>query len=243
MILPRPTKKQIKEAYEDDYLSKRLQPHVGVDNRLRYAKSYRPTVYEEYALTLADLNINPKKVKSVLDFGCADGIFLEFCKKYCSPKTVLYGTDLSENMLAQAQENGWNVFPLSGLATLTRKFDLITLWDVIEHVENPALVITSLRKLLNPQGRIMLQTPRFGILAEYFGKTWPHLLPVQHLSVASKEGMEACARRLGLIIETHKSFGANAPISMVNQPYKRAYDQLAKKLDFGEVQIVSLMVQ
>lgn len=239
MILPRPSKKEIIEIYENDYLNKRLQPHPGVDCRIRYSKEYRPTVFTEYAMSLKDIDIK-KNVKSILDFGCADGVFLEFCKDYFSKSTKLYGTDLSEKMLAQARENGWNVFPLAETPNVKMKFDLITLWDVIEHLEEPAQVIGMLKKLLTPNGRIFLETPRFGALGELYGENWPHLLPVQHLSVASKEGMEKFAKRLGLTVDKYCSFGANAPGTLVPQPYKRIFDQLAKKLSFGDVQILSL---
>ncbi len=240
MILPRPSKKLIAQVYENDYRDKKLQPHAGVDNRIRYSKEYRPTVFAEYALSLADLGIQKVGVTSVLDFGCADGVFLEFCKEYFNADTKLYGTDLSEGMLEQARKNGWNVISLSEIGKLKRTFDLITLWDVIEHVEDPGTVISQLKKLLSPKGRIVIQTPRFGLLGEFAGEHWPHLLPVQHLSVASKEGMQKCIRRAGFAIEAHSSFGANAPSTAVAQPYKRVFDQLAKKLDFGDVQILSM---
>lgn len=240
MILPRPSEKLIRKVYENDYLNKRLQPHTGVDSRIRYSKEYRPTVFAEYELSLADLGIKKAAVKSILDFGCADGVFLEFCKMHFASTTKLYGTDISEHLLGQAKDNGWNVVPLRDLEKLGRTFDLITLWDVIEHLDDPGAVIARLKKLLSARGRILLQTPRVGTLSEEFEEHWSHLLPVQHLSLASKEGMLAFARRKGFIIEKHMSFGGNAPSSAVPQPYKGAYDRLAKKLDFGDVQLVSL---
>lgn len=240
MILPRPSKKLLQKVYEDDYLNKRLQPHTGVDSRIRYSKTYRPTVYAEYILTLSDLGVTAKKVHSVLDFGCADGVFLEFAKTYFAPTTKLVGADISVNMLAQAKQNGWDVFLVSELASRNQKFDLITLWDVIEHLTDPGTVFAQLKNCLNPGGVIVIQTPRVGELSELFGEHWPHLLPVQHVSLATKKGMEKFATRMGLSIQSHKSFGANAPAVAVPQPYKQAYDTLAKQLDFGDVQILSL---
>lgn len=240
MILPRPSKKLITQIYDDEYLNKRLQSHVGVDSRIRYSREYRPTVYAEYAQSLTDLGVKKSEVKSILDFGCAEGIFLEFCKNYFSSRTTLYGTDLSEDMLGRACASGLSVISLNQLDSLTMKFDLITLWDVIEHVEDPGAVISGLKRLLNPRGRIVIQTPRFGMLGELLGENWCHLLPVQHLSIASKEGMQKFVRRMGLEIHAYGSFSADAPSTVVAEPYKRVFDQLAKKLDFGCVQILSL---
>ncbi|HEY4515503.1 MAG TPA: class I SAM-dependent methyltransferase [Candidatus Paceibacterota bacterium] len=240
MILPRPSAKLITKVYEDNYRKKRLQPHAQVDNRIRYSKEYRPTVFGEYEKSLEDLKINKSKIKSVLDFGCADGIFLEFCRDYFDKKTDLVGTDLSNEMLADARTNGFNVVALNDLKNLNKQYDLITLWDVIEHVEEPEEIITQLAKLLSKNGKIVIQTPRFGVLAELLGENWSHLLPVQHLSLASKEGMGKLAKRLRLTINKHTSFSANAPGSAVAQPYKSVFDQLAKRLDFGGVQLLSM---
>lgn len=240
MILPRPSKKMIAKVYENKYREKRLQPHIGVDNRIRYSREYRPTVFSEYEKSLDDLGIKKKGTASVLDFGCADGVFLEFCQGYFGANTKLYGTDLSEEILSDARKNGWNVVSLNRLGLLNMKFDLITLWDVIEHVEDPGAVISGLKKLLNPKGRIVIETPRFGILGELFKEQWAHLLPVQHLNLASKEGMRKFVKRMGLSIDKHRSFSAHAPSSVVGQPYKTVFDQVAKKLDFGDVQILSL---
>ncbi len=239
MILPLPSKKAISDVYENDYMNKRLQPHEGVDCRIRYSKEYRPVVFSEYAMSLEDCRIKKNEIKSILDFGCADGLFLDFCKKYFNSKTKLWGTDLSEDLLSQARKNGWDVFPLGDTENIKMKFDLITLWDVIEHVEDPLEVMKMLKKLLTPKGRIFLETPRFGLLGELYGDNWPHLLPVQHLGIATKEGMEKLAKRAGLVIDAHVSFGSNSPAHLVPQPYKKIYDTLAKKLDFGDVQLAS----
>ncbi len=241
MILPLPSKKEITKVYENDYLTQRHQPHPGVDCRIRYAKEYRPTVFAEYALSLEDVHVKKKETKSILDFGCADGVFLEFCKDYFNPGTKLYGTDLSKDLLAQARKNGWNVFPLEETSKVTMKFDLITLWDVIEHVKDPPAVLAMLKKMLAPKGRIFLETPRAGLLGELYGDKWPHLLPVQHIGLASKEGVEKLAERMGLAIDSYRTFGANAPSSHVPQPYKGVFDKLAKKLEFGDVQILTLV--
>lgn len=240
MVLPRPSDAVIQRVYENDYLSKRLQPHIGVDCRKRYAASYRPTVFREYELSLADLRVNPKTIRSVLDVGCADGVFLEYARMSFPKATRLVGTDISENLLTAAKKRGWTVFPSSALSSHSETYDLITLWDVIEHTKKPAELLRTLRPLLSARGMLVIQTPRVGHIAVAFAETWPHLLPVQHLSLASKEGMKALAEHSGFSVDAHTSFGANAPSELIPSQYKRAYDALAKQLDFGEVQLLRL---
>jgi len=238
MMSPRPSQREIKKFYESGYRNK-IQAH-GIDYRLRYSKKYQPTVFNGYLLSLIDVGISKAHLDSVLDFGCADGSFLEFAKKYFGQKTVLYGTDVSDEMMDVARKRGLNVSPLHALESLGRKFDIIILWDVIEHIENPKKVIALLKKMLTPKGRIVIQTPRVGELAYALSENWEHLLPLQHINLASKNGMEQFAKRMRLEIILHKSFGANAPASAVKKPFKNVFDQLAKKLDFGSEQVLSL---
>lgn len=80
MILPRPSKRQIAKVYEDGYRNKRLQPHAGVDNRLRYAKTYRPTVFAEYELSLIDLGIKKRAYSRYLTSVVPTAFFLSFVK-------------------------------------------------------------------------------------------------------------------------------------------------------------------
>jgi len=241
MMMPRPSKKAMQEYYESGYTNK-LQPH-GIDYRIRYSKVYRPTVFDGYSRSLMDVGIDKKRVKSVLDFGCADGVFLEFCKKYFNAGTTLWGTDISEEMLEITRKNGWNVIFLKDLSSVKKKFDLITLWDVIEHIEEPNKIMSVLKRMLTPKGRIVIQTPRVGLLADALGEQWEHLLPVQHINLASKAGMQKFVRRMRLVIDGHKSFGANAPLTAVANPHKKVFDELAKKLDFGSEQVLSLKVK
>jgi 2-polyprenyl-3-methyl-5-hydroxy-6-metoxy-1,4-benzoquinol methylase len=240
MIIPRPPMSSINKIYSDSYQNKRLQPHPGVDNRVRYHKDYRAVVYEEYKRSLSDLGLLEQKPKSILDFGCGDGIFLEFCKKYYGEDLNVYGTDISDEMLADARRNGFNTFTVDAVLDSDMKFDLITMWDVIEHLLQPDVIMKKLSDLLLPEGRIAIQTPCFGVLGELLKEDWSHLLPVQHVSIASKKSMEFFADELGLCIDKTLSFGANAPASHVQQPYKKVFDLLVKKLDVGITQIVSL---
>lgn len=239
MIIPLPKDALLEKVYGENYRNRRLQPHAGVDNRIRYSSAYRSTVFKEYLMSLRDLGLDNGSFKAILDYGCADGIFLEFCKNHFS-RSELYGADVAKDMLEDARKKGFSVTHVNALSRWGKTFDFITLWDVVEHLPHPYTTLKELTKLLTKNGRILIQTPCFGIIGEVLGSNWEHLLPVQHVSIASKKSIEQLAKRLGFTIEKHITFGANAPVQKVHQPYKTLYDTLVKRLNIGSVQLVSL---
>lgn len=240
MMLPIPGEETINEVYDNNYLNSRLQPHAAVDSRIRYSKEYRPTVFSEYQLSLKDLGFVEAHPASILDFGCADGVFLEFCRSHYGEGADLLGVDIAEEMLESARKKGFRAYEFEKMPKFERKFELITLWDVAEHLPDPFAILSLLKPMLAPGGRIVIQTPCFGILGELLKENWSHLLPVQHINIASFEGMKKFAERLHLKIDKHSTFGANAPAGCVQEPFKKTFDSLAKIMNVGITQVVSL---
>src|SRR5260370_1674 len=61
-------------------------------------------------------------------------------------------------------------------------FDVITLWDVIEHVTQPADLLNSIHRLLKRDGLLLVNYPDFGSwMARLLGQRWPFLLSVHLL--------------------------------------------------------------
>lgn len=106
------------------------------------------------------------KHKRVLDVGCGDGKFLLMCRQLGAKEAV--GVEPDANM-AQALKSRFelDVHPgyLRDLEGFEGRFDLVTLWDVLEHLSSPMSVISSVRHLLSPSGRIALLTPNADDLA------------------------------------------------------------------------------
>jgi SAM-dependent methyltransferase len=61
-------------------------------------------------------------------------------------------------------------------------FDLITLWDVIEHVPDPQQLLGCVRSLLRPDGKLLLETQNVRSLwARLLGRRWHHYKHAEHL--------------------------------------------------------------
>lgn len=98
--------------------------------------------------------------RRILDVGCGLGVFLERAQ---ARGWDVHGIDTSASWVAQARERvgghrvSCGLFQDSPLAR--EQFDVITLWDVIEHVWDPLPVLRAARAALAPGGTLFLRTP------------------------------------------------------------------------------------
>ncbi len=95
----------------------------------------------------------------LLDLGCGVGIFLKLAQ---NDGWDVVGTDVSGFAVRYAKEK-FGVEALQGsLETLrltAESFDAVALWDTIEHMEDPLANLREVRRLLKPEGILLLDTP------------------------------------------------------------------------------------
>jgi len=87
---------------------------------------------------------------------------------------------------------------------INRKFDLVTSITVIEHVLSPGDHIKNCRQLMKNDGALYVTAPCADTLAEkVLGKSWPYMIPGEHLNIPSVKGMAILLQRLGEGISPH----------------------------------------
>jgi len=133
--------------------------------------------------------INLKNLK-VLDVGCGDVKFLEFLKKQYNCYVV--GVDivkLNENIKIHNNIN-----------EIDENFDIITVWHYIEHDENPIKTIEKCYNLLNKNGIIVIETPKFPSNGfKIFKNNWAGIHTPRHFTIFSKEGLFSLVKNFGII--------------------------------------------
>lgn len=107
-----------------------------------------------------------KKIKvkgDLLDIGCSTGEFLEAAKK---EQYNIFGVDISEYACAKARENlkvSTETIDNSSIEDseflFKKKFDVITMWDVIEHCTNIANDMHQILGALRKDGLLLIRTP------------------------------------------------------------------------------------
>jgi 2-polyprenyl-3-methyl-5-hydroxy-6-metoxy-1,4-benzoquinol methylase len=99
----------------------------------------------------------------------------------------LYGQTTDGGMLAE-KVSAWR-----------GRFDLITLWDMIEHVDAPATLLADVAACLRPGGAVAIKTPNIDCPeAEVFGAHY-HSLKREHLVYFGAAGLHAAGRAAGLV--------------------------------------------
>ncbi len=133
------------------------------------------------------LSINREKIKPyarVLDVGCAFGYFLKCCDEH-NFKT--YGTDISEYAITEAKKitkaelfthdlnNGLHFFK-------DNFFDVITAFDVIEHLISPYNILKEFNRILGRNGKLIITTPNISSLGQIIrGNDWHGFKDRTHL--------------------------------------------------------------
>lgn len=107
------------------------------------------------------LNSTPLKGKRVLDVGCGGGIFSEALAKEGAIVTAI---DMSEEAVhaakAHATEQGLSInYQHIALSDLDDEpFDVITCYELLEHVPSPSSLIDEINQRLKPGGKLFLST-------------------------------------------------------------------------------------
>lgn len=93
--------------------------------------------------------------RSILDFGCGAGGFLLKIQKFASS---VKGIELEKVFREKINQSGIPVYrDLSEIKN--QKFDIITLFHVLEHLKDPKKTLINLSDLLNKNGDIIIEVP------------------------------------------------------------------------------------
>jgi 2-polyprenyl-3-methyl-5-hydroxy-6-metoxy-1,4-benzoquinol methylase len=132
----------------------------------------------------------------LLDVGTAAGAFL---KAACDAGWDAVGVEPNGWLAEWGREHYGVRIQVGSIddVPLTGTFDVVTLWDVIEHTPDPMHVLARVNMLLRPGGLLVVNYPDIGSwIARAFGRRWPFLSSV-HLYYFTRETMGAALRRAG----------------------------------------------
>lgn len=136
---------------------------------------------------------------AVLDVGCATGVFLATLR---ARGFAVAGQELSPASARAARELGIEVCaaPLDA-CDFGRRFDLITAYDMIEHLRDPRALLRRLRRLVRDDGAVAVRTPNHASwLRALTGRRWLWYLPPAHLHHFSTASLVALAEQEGFTL-------------------------------------------
>jgi 2-polyprenyl-3-methyl-5-hydroxy-6-metoxy-1,4-benzoquinol methylase len=137
----------------------------------------------------------------VLDVGCGVGETLAY---HASRGCKAYGLEVDENVKRIADSLGLNmtIGTLESNPFETEFFDFITMDQVVEHLQEPATALKEARRILKPEGRLILSTPNCrGWGRSAFGRRWINWHTPYHLNLFSKKSIKLMVEQAGFEIE------------------------------------------
>lgn len=172
---------------------------------------------------------------AVLDAGGGTGAVLDTLKKTDSRINYTEIIDIDKNAALTAQKNG-HVYTCSTIEDYqgSRKFEVILLLNIIEHIANPAAMIEKAGSLLSDGGIIIIKTPNADSLdARLFRHSyWGGLHCPRHWIIFSDNSFRSIMRQSALSIQKIK-FTQGAPFwawSVLNLFRKKDIRQQKKAL-------------
>jgi SAM-dependent methyltransferase len=183
--LPRLPSNIIWDMYQEDYWQSEAPRHFGYSDYLSDRERNLRTFRQRYEV-IRRFKPEPGRV---LDIGCAAGFFLKVMhEEGWNP----VGIEPSESMAQYAREE----FDLQEVYSGTleddsfedNSFDVVSMWDVIEHLEDPRPILKNIRRILKQDGVLILETQNVGsVFAKLMGVKWHHYKFEEHLWHFSKE--------------------------------------------------------
>jgi SAM-dependent methyltransferase len=187
---PFPSADELAATYAGDYFER-----WGADTPEALAR-VRAMKEASYARFLAEL-VRCGGKGSLLDVGCAHGFLLGAARRFGFD---VYGVEPNPGAARAAREEfGDRVHAgvLGADAFGGRRFDALTLMDVLEHVPEPKAFLAAARERLVPGGLLMAVLPNSrSLVARVLGRRWPHYAG-EHLFHWSPRTLESLLRRAG----------------------------------------------
>jgi len=185
--------KHIDDVYNNKVYYRKFEQEI----LKHYAYRKKTQGVERYDYTIKRLGINPKKAR-VLDLGCGAGYFVSVLKERGIP--LARGLEVNPAQVRYCRRRGLNVAGADLADEPDGFYDLITMFDVLEHLPDPIAVMKIAAKKLSPGGFVVAYTPNIHSLAYYLmGSAQNTLLPFEHFCFYNKKSFAYLARKSGFL--------------------------------------------
>ena len=203
-LSPRPDEQEMRTYYSPEYYGE------GAHKFWRWLEAVRLYFVQRRVRRVQEYFPRPG---TVIDIGCGQGTFLRLLQEQ---GWECHGTELNEESASRARRSGIPVAvgEFDKRQFLPETIDLISLWQVIEHLPDPLKTLSALRPLLKKGGIVAISTPNIdSVQARITARRWFHLDPPRHLCLFSPQTLEGMMKSLGFRLFALHHF------SMEQNPY------------------------
>lgn len=168
-----------------------------------------------------------RKNNNLIDLGCSNGLFLECAKKR---GWNVYGTEYAQESIDYCAKNGIKVFKSDKLPEefLKMQFDVVTSFEVIEHINTPNPEMEFVKKILRKGGGFYVTTPNFNSFSRFLLKEkWNVIEYPEHLTYFTAKTLDKLMRKHGF----KKDFLITTGISFLRFNQSRGKDEINRTLN------------
>jgi 2-polyprenyl-3-methyl-5-hydroxy-6-metoxy-1,4-benzoquinol methylase len=183
-VTPRVADEHVGAIYDENYWRSERPRDRGYADYARDEPLYLKTF--ERRMRFVERWVRPHS--KVLDIGCAAGFFLRVMRERGHD---VRGLELSSAIARIAHEHlgeervfvgALEDLPADASGFERGSFDLVTMWDVLEHVPDPQSLLRHARAMLRPGGTLILETQNVDSrFAQLLGRRWQHYKHQEHL--------------------------------------------------------------
>jgi SAM-dependent methyltransferase len=200
------------QVYDEGYWSSNAAKIRGYTDYRADAPLYLKT----YAKRMRVIRRNFSRPGRVLDVGCAAGYFLEVMR---SEGWEVLGLEQSDSIRRSAEARLGPEHVRGGLLSQAElaagSFDLVTLWDVLEHVPDTLALLAEVRRLLAPEGKLLIETQDVSSrAARLLGRRWQHYKHAEHIYHFEPRTLENALAKAGFEVLENSPRLAGKYVSM-----------------------------
>lgn len=184
-IFPDPSYELIQKFHDESYVSAYKD------------ESFRGFKIKDFKNIFNKINTT-KKIKTSLEIGCANAYLTEYLLDI---GVDAYGIEIEKAVAGLAQKRLSKKIIFTGDFTVMnfgKRFDLIVMFDLLEHIKDPIEALKIVKKILKPSGHALILTPNIETWKRtFFKKFWTGYY-LEHFNCFSGKSMRHLAKVTGL---------------------------------------------
>ncbi|HEY1360067.1 MAG TPA: class I SAM-dependent methyltransferase [Thermoleophilaceae bacterium] len=229
-VSPRIAADQVAGIYGESYWRSPAARDYGYTDYRGDAEHWLRT-YRRRAAVLPD-ELRPGA--RILDVGCAAGFFLQVMHERGFD---VRGVEISASIAAEARarlgDERIHVGDLDDAPHGEGEFDLVSFWDVVEHLPDPIAALQTARRLVASDGWLLVETQNVeSRFARLMGRRWQHFKQAEHLWHFSPSTVRRLVEAGGFRVErlTARKAGKYVSLDFIAERATRVHPRLSKVL-------------
>ncbi len=214
LLITEPIPDNLGSYYESEEYISHTDSSEGIINKI-YQSVRKYTISRKIKL----INNYSNKSKSILDIGCGTGDFIKECKN-----NNWEVTGIEPNSKARDIGRTKDLVIFNSIDELNnQKFDIITMWHVLEHVTNLDETINKIKNMLTENGTLIIAVPNYKSYdATYYKSFWAAYDVPRHVWHFSKNSISRIFDKFKMeVVNIKPMLFDSFYVSMLSEKYKK----------------------